>query len=353
MKRHGYLFDKIVSLDNLYLAEKRARAAKGWMSAVRHFEENLDNNLRHIRNTLINHTFTTSPYRTKYAYYPKFREIFIVPFAPDRIVQHALMAIVEPIWDSILIDNTVSCRKNRGIDYAFKLAARFANTNKYCLKCDISKFYPSINHDILYELITHKIKCPETLWLIKDIVYSYGRQFGTATNSPIGNYTSQWFGNLYLDIVDRYATETLHLDYIRYCDDFIFFSDDKDLLHHISNTLPEFLMEHRKLRLSKCDIINLKNGLDFVGYRFFPSGYILLRKRTAKVLKRRFRRLRKRIDKGVKVTHPRVRGKVASAIGLLSRCNAHNLKKSTGFYRLVRDVQIRPRKKRVNYYRVY
>ena len=353
MKRYGNLFPKIVEMDNLFLAERRARAAKGWMRAVQVFELNLENNLRHIRNSLINHTFTTSPYRTKYAYYPKFREIFIVPFAPDRIVQHALMAVVEPIWDSILIDNTVSCRKGRGIDYAFTLSAKFVNTNKYCLKCDISKFYPSINHNILFDLIQRKIKCPDTLWLIKDIVYSYGRQFNTETNSPIGNYTSQWFGNLYLDIIDRFATQVLKVDYIRYCDDFIFFSNDKEQLQDIVEFLPEFLWDTRRLKLSKCDLFPTSRGLDFVGYRFFPSGYILLRKRTVKALKRRFKRLYRRIDNGAKVTHSSIRGKVASAIGLLSRCNAHNLKKHIRFYTLVRKVKIKPKKKRINYFKTY
>ena len=354
MKRYGNLFPSIVDEENIYLAYKRAKEGKTWMRAVKKFESDLDKNLYLIREMLVNKTFTTSPYRIKYAYYPKFREIFIVPFAPDRIVQHALMAVVEPIWDKLLIDNTVSCRKNKGTDAAFRYAAKYVNTNKYCLKCDISKFYPSINHDILFDIIQHKIKCKDTLWLLQDIVYSYGRQFDTTTNSPIGNYTSQWFGNLYMDVIDRLAVEEFKVDYLRYCDDFLFFSNDKVKLNYIMQMLPELLYEKRKLNLSKMQLFPTTNGLDFIGYRFFPQGYILLRKRVAKVVKRRIRRLHRRTTVGLDFKKSsKARGQLASTIGLLSRCNTHNLKLRLGFYRLVQKSSIKPKKKRINYFRRY
>jgi RNA-directed DNA polymerase len=344
MKRHGNLFEKIVDIDNLRLAFKKAKKAKAWMKSVKAFEEDFENNLLKIQESLINKTFTTSPYKTKYAYYPKFREIFVVPFAPDRIVQHALMSVVEPIWDKILVDNSTSCRTGKGVESAFKLAAKYINTNKYYLKCDISKFYPSIDHDILYSIIERKIKCKDTLWLLKDIVYSFGRQFDTDKNSPIGNYTSQWFGNLYMDLVDRLATQELKVDYIRYCDDFIFFSDDKKLLNEVKKMLPDYLMEHRKLRLSKCELCPSSVGLDFIGYRFFPKGYILLRKRVAKVMKRRLLRIQRKLDRGGNLLNRRTRSSVASAEGLLRRCNSHNFKKAVNFSSLLKRVKIKVRK---------
>lgn len=354
MKRHGNLFASIVDEENIYQAYKRAREGKTWMRAVKKFEANLEDNLKIVRDMLVNKTFTTSPYRIKYAYYPKFREIFIVPFAPDRIVQHALMAIVEPIWDKLLVDNTVSCRKGKGTEAAFKLAVKYVNTNKYCLKCDISKFYPSINHDILYSIIKRKIKCKDTLWLIKDIIYSYGKQFNTTVNSPIGNYTSQWFGNLYMDFLDRIATEEWKIDYLRYCDDFLFFSNSKEELQRIAEQLPSLLYEKRKLKLSKIQLFPTKNGLDFIGYRFFPQGYILLRKRVAKTVKRRIKKLNSKVAKGLNIQRSsHARGQLASTIGLLSRCNTHHLKLSTRFYRLVVESRIRPKKKCAVYYRKY
>ena len=346
MKRHGNLFHKIVEMDNLHLAYKKAKKAKSWMKAVKGFEDNLEENLLQIQQSLINKTFTTSPYKTKYAYYPKFREIYVVPFAPDRIVQHALMSVVEPIWDKILVDNTVSCRKNRGVEQAYHMAAKYVNTNKYCLKCDISKFYPSINHDILYNIIERKIKCKDTLWLIKDIVYSFGRQFDTDTNSPIGNYTSQWFGNLYMDMIDRFAVHEVKVNYVRYCDDFLFFSDDKAKLKEIQKMLPDYLMEHRKLRLSKNELFPTSVGLDFIGYRFFPQGYILLRKRVAKVMKRRLLRIHRRLDRGGNPLNKRTRSSVASAVGLLKRCNSYDFKKATNFYSLLKHVKIKTRKRK-------
>ena len=346
MKRHGNLFEKIVDMDNLRYAFKRARKGKTWMKAVKAFELNLEENLLAIQKKLIDKTFTTSEYRIKYAYYPKFREIFVVPFNPDRIVQHALMAVVEPIWDKILIDNSLSCRTGKGVQKGYELAALYTNTNKYCLKCGISKFYPSINHDILYKIIERKIKCKDTLWLLKDIVYSYGKQYNTESNSPIGNYTSQWFGNLYLDIVDRLATQHFKVDYIRYCDDFIFFSNDKTKLNEIKSMLPKFLMEQRKLRLSKCELCPTKTGLDFICYRFFPQRYILLRKRVAKNMKKRLLCIHKKLDRGGNPLSIKIRSVVASANGLLKRCNSHNFKKSVGFNSLLRRCKIRVRKKK-------
>ena len=344
MKRHGNLFEKIVDIDNLHEAYRKAKRAKSWMKAVKGFEDNLEENLLDIQKSLVEKTFTTSPYKIKYAYYPKFREIYVVPFAPDRIVQHALMSVIEPIWDKILVDNTVSCRKGRGVEEAYKMAAKYVNTNKYCLKCDMSKFYPSIDHDILYNIIERKIKCKDTLWLIKDIVYSFGRQFNTDKNSPIGNYTSQWFGNLYMDLVDRLATQELKVDYIRYCDDFLFFSDDKEKLKEIQKMLPDYLMEHRKLKLSKNELFPTRVGLDFIGYRFFPQGYILLRKRVAKVMKRRMLRIHRKLDRGSNPLNKRTRSSVASAEGLLRRCNSHNFKKAVNFSSLLKRVKIKVRK---------
>ena len=346
MKRHGNLFEKIVDMDNLHYAFKKAKKGKTWMKAVQAFERDLENNLLKIQEMLVSKTFTTSNYNIKYAYYPKFREIFVVPFDPDRIVQHALMAVVEPIWDSILIDNSLSCRTGKGVQKGYELAALYTNTNKYCLKCDISKFYPSINHDILYKIIEHKIKCKDTLWLIKDIVYSYGRQYNTEANSPIGNYTSQWFGNLYLDIVDRLATQHFKVDYIRYCDDFIFFSNDKNKLNKIKTMLPEFLMEHRKLRLSKCELFPTSTGLDFIGYRFFPNKYILLRKRVAKTMKKRLLRIHRKLGRGGNPLNIRTRSIVASAYGLLKRCDSYNFRKSVRFNHLLKQCRIRVRRKK-------
>ena len=117
------------------------------------------------------------------------------------------MNVLEPIWDNLFIHNSYACRKGKGQHRGSTKCAEYVRKNKYCLKCDIKKFYPSINHDILFNIIKKKIKCKKTLNLLHDIIYSIEGE----TNTPIGNYTSQWFGNLYLNELDMYVKHVLKI----------------------------------------------------------------------------------------------------------------------------------------------
>lgn len=344
MRRHNHLFEKIVSKENLYAAYKAARKGKSWMKAVKEFEKDVDGNLEKLREMLLTKRFTTSPYIKKYVYSPKKREIYVLPFFPDRIVQHALMRVLEPIWDSYLTDTTVSCRKGRGIQKAYSLATKYVRKYTYCLKCDIKKFYPSIDHSILIKEIRRKIKCKDTLWLLEDIILSFKRQYGFDTNCPIGNYTSQWFGNLYLSFLDRYAEDYHNVKYIRYCDDFLFFSNKKEVLKEVRVKLPELLYGEGRLSLSKCTLFPLYLSLDFVGYRFFKKKYILLRKRVAKAVKKRLNEIYTYLKKGYEATVNTV-SQVASTHGLLLRCSSFNFKRVTNFFYLLKQLNIKTKKR--------
>ena len=337
MKRHGNLWPRIVAWENLELAYRKARRGKSRMLNVQRFDANWEQNLRVIRDLLVTQTFRTSRYGVKFVFEPKFRQIYVLPFFPDRIVQHALLNILEPIWDKILIDQSYSCRKGKGVTAGHHHIAAAVRKYRYCLKCDVSKFYPSIDHDIMYSVVERKIKCPQTLWLLHEIIHSFPGE----KNVPIGNYTSQWLANLYMDIVDRWAVQDLRVEYLRYCDDFAFFSNDKDQLNYIKANLPPFLMETRKLTLSKNDLFPCSRGLDFLGYRFFPNGCILLRKRTARALKRRMRRIARNISYGENPYH--YQSAVASAAGLLKWCNSYNLRKSVRLPWLIKKTGISPR----------
>jgi retron-type reverse transcriptase len=185
MRRHGNLWQKIISAENIALAHYNAARHKTSMFNVKKFAENLDENLERVRLSLVNKTFTTSRYTEKIVYEPKQRIIYVLPFAPDRIVQHALMNILLPIWDNLFINDSYACRQGKGIHAGSVRTMEYVRRNKYVLKCDISKFYPSINQEILFDIIKHKIKCPDTLWLIEDIIHS----FPGGKNVPIGNYT--------------------------------------------------------------------------------------------------------------------------------------------------------------------
>jgi RNA-directed DNA polymerase len=166
---------------------------------------------------------------------PKHRLIYKLPFNPDRIIQHALMNIVEPIWDNLLIHDTYACRQGMGVHSGSTRTMDFirkVGREGYCLKMDISKFYPSLKHDILFDIVKKKIKCKDTLWLLEDIIYSVEGGY----NVPIGNYTSQWFGNL------------------RYCDDFLLFHEDKRFLNDMKDYIESYLKETLDLTLSKADV---------------------------------------------------------------------------------------------------
>lgn len=321
MKRQGNLWEKVVDADNIHAAYLRARRGKTWQATVRRFENGIDGKLARIRHSLIDKTFRTSAYKIKRIYEPKERDIYVLPFNPDRIVQHALMAVLEPIWDKMFIDDSYCCRKGKGIHSGSRRAMEFVRQHKYCLKCDVSKFYPSIDHDTLYVITEKKIKCPDTLWLLRDIIYSV--QGGK--NTPIGNYTSQWFGNLYLHELDMLVKHQLHVKaYLRYCDDFCLFHDDKAILNDWANQITTFLRDRLQLRLSKCDLFQTARGLDFLGYRHFPKGYVLLRKRTAKRLQRRLRQLPKLLG-SKRLPVEKARSVLASARGWMQWANTSNL----------------------------
>lgn len=158
MKRIGNLWDKIVSKENIELAYAKAKRHKAWQRKVIAIEKQKDKLLNELQESLINGTYHTAKYRIKTIYEPKKREIYILPFYPDRIVHHAIMNVLEPIWDSYLINDTYACRRGKGQHKGSTRCMEFVRKNKFCLKCDISKFYPSIPHAELKILIRRKIR---------------------------------------------------------------------------------------------------------------------------------------------------------------------------------------------------
>lgn len=161
-----------------------------------------------IQEMLINKTYKVSPYKKRVIFEPKERDIYILPFYPDRIIQHALMNVISPLWDKMFIETSYSCREGKGQHKGVKKCAEYVRKYSYCLQGDISKFYPSMVHDILMRIVKRKIKCKGTLWLVEVIV----RSFPDRKNVPIGNYTSQWFGNLYMNEVHKLIKQHFHLN---------------------------------------------------------------------------------------------------------------------------------------------
>lgn len=322
MKTYKHLWEKFITEENFELAYKNAIKCKSKQQQIIKFKKNEKENLNNIRQSVINEEFFTSPYRHKKIFEPKERDIYILPFTPDRIIQHAVINILKPIFTSLFIENTFSCIDNRGQIKASLKCSEYVRKYKYCLKCDIKKFYPSINHDILSQKLHRIIKDKKFMRIIDNIIYSFPGE----NNCPIGSFTSQWFGNFYLSFLDNFVLHTLRCGaYERYCDDFMLFSNDKSFLNECRDKISDFLVS-LKLIFSKSVLFNTKQGVDFCGYRHFGK-YVLMRKSTVKRTKKKFNIIRgiENYDK------EKLKQQIASAIGWMIHSNSYNLRNSMHF----------------------
>ncbi|HLA50701.1 MAG TPA: RNA-directed DNA polymerase [Thermodesulfobacteriota bacterium] len=293
MKRCGSLFNQIASFENLYLASRKARKGKRLKDNVLKFEKNIEDEIFILQEELISKTYIPGKYREFAIYERKPRKISAAPYR-DRVVHHALCNIIEPIFEKTFIFDSYACRKDKGTHKAVDRFTEFCRKNRYVFKGDIKKYFPSIDHEILFEKIQRKIKCKDTLSLIKTIITYSNQQeevidyfkgddllepFRRKRGIPIGNLTSQFFANIYLNDLDHYVKEALKCRYyIRYVDDIAIFDDSKERLWDIKGAIEECLEKDRlKLHPKKCMIFPVSTGADMLGYRVFPS-YRLLRK---------------------------------------------------------------------------
>jgi len=276
MKRYGNLYEKIWDMDNIREAHRNAQRGKQHYREVKMVNADEGRYLAQIQAMLRDKTFRNSEYEVFIKIDSgKEREISKLPYFPDRIIHHCVMQILEPIWMKTFITDTYAALKGRGIHEGvrrLKLALRDRENTQYCLKLDVRKFYPSIDHDILKSIIRRKIKDPEVLWLLDEIIDS-------ADGVPIGNYLSQYFGNLYLAYFDHWMKEEKHCRcYFRYCDDVVVLHSSKKFLHTLFRDVK--LTIKGNYQIFPVD----KRGIDFLGYRFFHD-YILLRKSIAQRFK--------------------------------------------------------------------
>ena len=281
MKRIGNLYSKIYDYKNIELAFKNAKKGKKKYNEVKLIESNKEFYFNQIHEMLKYNTFKNGKYEVfeKQSGH-KLRQIFKLPFFPDRIIHHCIVQILEPIWTKSFIRDTYSTIPNRGIHDGVKRMKQYMISKpKYCLKLDVRKFYPSIDHDVLKQILAKKIKCVKTLNLLSEIIDS-------APGIPIGNYLSQWFGNIYLSYIDHFIKEKLMVkQYCRYCDDMVLLHDNKEFLwschHKIDDELRKLKLDIKSnYQLFPVDI----RGVDFLGYRFFHN-YTLVRKSIVKNFK--------------------------------------------------------------------
>lgn len=312
MKRKGNLYKRIISIENLKEADKKAHKGKLKQYGVQIHNSNKDANILKLHQMLLNKTYRTSRYDVFKVYEPKEREVYRLPYFPDRITHHAIMNILEPIFVKTFTADTYSCIKGRGIHLLLnklKLALRDIENTPYCLKLDIKKFYPNINHDILKRLLERKFKDNDLLWLLDEIIDS-------AEGLPIGNYLSQYFANFYLTYFDHWIKEDLKIKhYFRYADDIVILHNDKKYLHSTLHSIRLYLKDKLALEIKdNYQIFPVKSrGIDFVGYVFYHT-HILLRKRIKQNFARKL------------VKNPNSQSN-ASYLGWMKHCNSKNLTK--------------------------
>jgi len=269
MKRHGNLFEKIVDIENIRLAHLNARKGKTGYTEVIMVDAEVDKYCYEIQRLLTTKEFTTAEYEVFVKKDKgKLRDIYKLPYFPDRIVQHAIMQVVEPIWKKSLIADTYQSIKGRGVHKVLPKVVKAVQTGKvrYCLKMDVKKFYPSVDKEIMKLVVRKKIKCKDTLWLLDDIIDS------NCKGLPIGNYISQYLGNLYLSELDHKIKEVLGAKYYyRYCDDMIILGNTKDWLHQIRRYIEGALDDIRLTLKRDHSVRPVHLGVDVLGYVVTPD----------------------------------------------------------------------------------
>jgi RNA-directed DNA polymerase len=290
MHRHGNLWPQITSFENLLLSARKAQRGKRFRDNVLAFNARLEPNLLALQTQLQTQTYQPGAYRTFEIFEPKPRIISAAPY-PDRVVHHALCTIIGPIFERTFIHDSYANRVGYGTHRALRRFTQCCRTQPYILQCDIRKYFPSIDHAILKTLIQRKIKCPQTLWLIDQIidnshhgnhqpadpVYFPGDDLFTplerARGLPIGNLTSQFFANVYLNGFDHFVKETLRAPhYLRFVDDFALFSADRALLIEARSAIAAYLAKLRlQLHPAKSQLLETRYGASFVGFRVLPD----------------------------------------------------------------------------------
>lgn len=299
------MLEESFSFEKLLEAHKRCRCSKQHKRETINFEVNLSQNLVTLSKQIINRTYKVGSYKQFKIYEPKERIIEALSYK-DRVVLMALCSnIIEPKFEKRLIYDNVACRKGKGTHFGIKRLEnflhcyykKFGNNKGYVLKCDIRKYFQNIDHAILFNKLKNEKFDKDELWILKLIIDSKNEEKGVGL--PIGNQTSQWFGLYYLDEIDRLIKEKLRIKYyVRYMDDMILVHNDKEYLKFCKEEIEKCANNHLKLNLNnKTEISNLKDGIDFLGFRHIltENGKVLrLLRGQAKVkLKRNMKLLSK------------------------------------------------------------
>lgn len=339
MKRIGHITNErgeIVTLaeamaeyGNIQKAYNKARKCKRYRKDVLLFTKDKEENLERVRNDLLGLTYEPSAYHYFKVYEPKERQIMALPFY-DRVIQHAINNVLEPIFNERFIFHSYACRKDKGMhaasdtlqEWLYEWQKFHPDEPLYAIKADVHHYFQSIDHAILKAEIRKVIKDAGAL-VLADRIIDHNGQMPAGTGIPVGNLTSQLFANLYLNKLDQYIKHTLGAKhYMRYMDDFLILSPDKEQLRRWLADIERFLREELRLELNpKTAILAAKNGIDFVGYKH--------RVTHRKVRPDSIKRIKKTIKKYQRgeITKEQLQRSMASWTGHAGHADSYNLQK--------------------------
>lgn len=314
-KSYTDLWDDLVCFDNLHHAWKQASKGKRAGTEVAQFEYALESNLIALQTALQTADYAPGAYRSFLIFDPKRRLVSAAPFV-DRVVHHALMQVLEPIFERTFIGDSYANRAGKGTHAALTRAQRWVREYRYVLQCDIKQFFPSVDHVVLYELLARKITCTRTLNLAKlilnsgdgvlaaeyDMVYFAGDDLLAMQRPrglPIGNLTSQCWANVYMNEVDQLVKRQLHITpYLRYVDDFLLFGNDKAALWAHKKAIVGKLNQLRlTLHDAESTVYPTKNGVGFLGMRLFGT-FTRLKNRNVRAFDARLRGWQQQVQAG-------------------------------------------------------
>ena len=316
-------FEEIAGFQPLYKGYREARKGKRYSGEVLDFSRDLEENLHELSNELLSGSYRPKGFKEFKLFDPKEREIS-APYFRDRIVHRSLHHSLEPFFDRKFIEDSFACRKGKGTHAGIDRAQYFIRKQDvdYFLKCDVKGYFDSVDHGILLDMLKRQIRDERIINLIQVILSDSGEK-----GIPIGTLYSQLFANVYLNKFDHFTKQGLQAEYyVRYMDDFVFFSDSKQRLHELREASQGFLKEKLNLELpySKTTLEPVSKGLTFLGYRIFP-GYRKLRKRNKKKFRQRLENQRKALEKE-EIDFSELKDSIESWKGHASHADTGNLR---------------------------
>ena len=330
MKTWKNLYPRIWAFDNLLSASRKAQRGKRYRPEVYAFNARLEENLMQLQRELESETWQPGVYRTFHVQEAKRRLISAAPYR-DRVVHHALCNVIEPLFERSFIFDSYACRKGKGTHAAADRYTQFSRRARYVLKCDLSLYFASIRHEVLYAQLAKRIADHATLGLCAKVIRSWGDEgllWPSGAGIPIGNLTSQFFANLYLNDFDHWMKETMGCRlYVRYVDDFVVLNDGKKRLHALVPVIEGYLSGlGLALHPRKRSVFPVTEGCDFMGYRIWPD-HRRLRPENGYRFRRRLRAMARDYRDG-KIDQESVRASVMSWLGHAQHADTWGLRRS-------------------------